>query len=269
MLSSQDYVEKYSQDDELSMLLRRLLSKPRVCNSEDGSDVIEMGFCKPAENDYPEVRTYAENWEESIMLSWMMQIIYSELLGVPSTVESGLEDKELNFYDKANRLDYGTTNDVSVIEARTNVEGKDCTAYKKNHDGVDSEQEYVPCADIVMSLWNGLGWSSLVESGAADRLTPNGVVGSQNWYITLPSVKKDSTLSSHYGFAGEENRRKLADTFKRPTTWEDYCTLVSSTNCTVNDGVATRPPNEDGSEDGKYFSEGSYTGYFRAVSFYV
>lgn len=71
--------------------------------------------------------------------------------------------------------------------------------------------------------------------------------------------------ATYFGFAGEENREKLAKTFKRPTTWKDYCTKVSQSNCTIPDDVATRPPAEDGSEDGRYFSSGFYTGHFRAT----
>ena len=61
---------------------------------------------------------------------------------------------------------------------------------------------------------------------------------------------------------GEENRRKMANTFLRPTTWKDYCEIVSSNNCIISDDTATRPP-EDETEGSKYFVSGLYKGHFR------
>ncbi|CAB9506860.1 expressed unknown protein [Seminavis robusta] len=62
---------------------------------------------------------------------------------------------------------------------------------------------------------------------------------------------------------GPENRQKLANTFKRPTKWKDYCLLVSPDHCNTPDSVAQRPPTVE--EESSYFVEGSYTGYFRAT----
>lgn len=90
-----------------------------------------------------------------------------------------------------------------------------------------------------------------------------GVSSNNQWYVPQFTIQKDNSISSHYGLAGEDNRRKLAQTFKRPTTWKDYCQQISSNNCAEDDGVAKRPPAEDGSEDNKFFSSGVYTGYFR------
>lgn len=64
---------------------------------------------------------------------------------------------------------------------------------------------------------------------------------------------------------GESNRQKLAETFLPPVTFKDYCSLISATNCSMSDDSVVRPPAEDGSEDGKYFLLGAYTGYFHAT----
>ena len=65
------------------------------------------------------------------------------------------------------------------------------------------------------------------------------------------------------GVLGEKNRQKLAETFLTPTTWKYYCESISDNNCTSNDdGVAVRAPESDG-EDGRFFADGLYTGYFR------
>lgn len=67
---------------------------------------------------------------------------------------------------------------------------------------------------------------------------------------------------SYLGLQGEENRRKLAETFKRPTTWGDYCQLVSINNCSTPDDVAQRAP-IDAKEMDCMYMKGFYTGYFR------
>ena len=82
--------------------------------------------------------------------------------------------------------------------------------------------------------------------------------------VTRFSVERDPSLANYFGLGGEANREKLAETFKRPTTWGTYCQNVSTTNCTVADGVAARAPAED--EAGKYFSAGAYTGHFRKTA---
>ena len=76
------------------------------------------------------------------------------------------------------------------------------------------------------------------------------------------AAEKDPTLLSLHGLKGEHNRKKLAEMFKRPTTWKDYCEIVSPTNCTLPDDVAQRPP-QDESEKERMFVEGLYTGHFR------
>ncbi len=92
-----------------------------------------------------------------------------------------------------------------------------------------------------------------------------GMVGQEKWFITKFAALQDATLSSYIGLQGEENRRKLAETFKRPTTWKDYCTQVSASNCTTRDDVAERAP-QTVEEQGRMFVNGLYTGHFRATA---
>ena len=54
---------------------------------------------------------------------------------------------------------------------------------------------------------------------------------------------------------------RLADMFKRPMRWIDYCTHISEDNCTSNDGVASRAP-VDVAEGQNYFMQDEYTGHF-------
>jgi hypothetical protein len=194
-----------------------------------------------------------------------MQIIYSELLGVPSSIESGVIDENTDFYDVSNRLDYGTGNDVATIQNAFDAKWGDCSVYKQGNYAATAKEEYMPCANIAMDAFYTTTWAPVVDNGAAEAPKMIGVIGNDDWHITQFTIERDPSLSSYYGMRGEENRQKMAETFKRPTTWKDYCGQVSASNCSEDDGVAKRPPAQDGSEDTKYFFKGSYTGYFRAT----
>ena len=93
-----------------------------------------------------------------------------------------------------------------------------------------------------------------------------GVIGEEHWFIPKFTAQRDPSLLGFVGMSGEENRRKLADRFKRPVTWKQYCSEVSITNC-LNDTVATRPPNEEDETDAanmdRFFVPGVYDGHFR------
>ena len=138
VLDTEEYKEKFSNLDDsittrsMQSLRQRVLNKPRVCNSEDEPNVAEQGLCVVSENEYPEVRLYGQNWESAFVVSWIMQIIYSELLGVPATMESGAAEANINFYDGKNRMEYGTGNDASPIQNAHKAEGGDCATYKNS-----------------------------------------------------------------------------------------------------------------------------------------
>lgn len=94
-----------------------------------------------------------------------------------------------------------------------------------------------------MEVWSqGKSFEDLVENEVIEPPQSNGILGYQGWHIPKFSLEKDPSLVSYFGLMGEENREKLANTFGRPLTWGDYCNLVSSTNCSVADSVAKRPP---------------------------
>jgi hypothetical protein len=74
------------------------------------------------------------------------------------------------------------------------------------------------------------------------------------------TAEYDPTHVSYHGLVGEANRRKLAETFHRPTTWKDYCEIVSKSNCPIPDEVARRPPALE--EQERMFFPEEYTGHF-------
>ena len=104
----------------------------------------------------------------------------------------------------------------------------------------------------------------MVHEGVVEPPQSLGTLGLESWFITKFSVKNDPTLISYLGLMGEENRVKLAETFLRPTSWQDYCEMISTNNCTTPDDVAQRSP-ETIEENEQFYSEGIYTGHFRAT----
>lgn len=90
------------------------------------------------------------------------------------------------------------------------------------------------------------------------------MIGEEYWFIPKFTGQKDPTLLSYLGLSGEEHRQKLAERFKRPTTWRRYCEEISLTNCQFNDTAAVRAPTvDDGANAERFFVEGLYQGYFR------
>ena len=86
----------------------------RTCNSDDDVDAngnainSTTKLCAPSPFDYEEVRILSQNWESAMLSSWIMQIVLSELLGVPTTMETSMPDDEasFNFYDPSMRFSY-------------------------------------------------------------------------------------------------------------------------------------------------------------------
>ena len=63
----------------------------RVCNSDDANNnsTSPQGHCSVPDFNYPEIRIAPGNWESSIFQAYITQIVLSEILGVPATLESG------------------------------------------------------------------------------------------------------------------------------------------------------------------------------------
>lgn len=99
--------------------LRRRLGSKRVCNSDDPLEAVESGVCRTPSMGYLEVRLYARDWESSLFQAWILQIILSELLDVPTTIETGRLDINRNFYrtgseikDTDPEIDYNDSTDL-------------------------------------------------------------------------------------------------------------------------------------------------------------
>ena len=200
---------------------------------------------------------------------WLQQIILSELLDVPTTLESGTKDARINFYDYDNALDYGVGYpwEGLRIAMRDDVQG-DCrkVAKKTPYEENENDEDYVPCAHVIPEIWTPrtntvLG---LEKEGVIVPFQFLGTIASGGWYVPKFLLERDPSLATYLGLAGEKHRKKLSETFRTPTTWSEYCSLVSSDNCTYNDGIAARAPSTE-EEGGRYFEEALYTGHFRTT----
>ena len=227
----------------------------RICNSDDDtSNFADSPWCHAATFDYPEIRISNGNWESSIFLSWIIQIILMEVLGVPVT--TGLTPNVTlasSFYDPQNRLTYSDIGYPFIALQKANEVGS-CLLTTDN------------CADVMPEVWSGQTeeWTLGLQEGYLDPAEGDGQVGKGSWFLPAFTADRDDSLVSFYGLRGEKNRQKLAAAFLRPTTWQDYCDQVSTTNCTKPDGTAERYPESD-TELVSYFVQGLYTGHFRAT----
>lgn len=246
-------------------------TRRRVCHSDDPPGAAESGDCTPPDDDldYPEVRIHAQNWESSFFATWALQILLSEVLGVPATVETGSPDATLDFYDSANAFQYGAAKDFeSLRRARDAPVVGDCRTVPRM--GGPDGTSYQSCSHVISEMWHGQLEDvrrDLLREGVIEPPQALGVLAQGLWFVPRFTGERDQTLLNYLGLRGEKNRRKVAEAFLRPTTWGDYCDVVSPDGCATDDGVAKRPPSDD-DDDGersRMFAEGLFTGHFRAT----
>ena len=252
----------------------------RMCNSDDETTMIggttvgsESGLCRiePLSDNF-ELRMHTQNWEASIFEVWILQIVLSEVLNVPTTLETGTPTVHLNFYDPLSRFDYGKSSDYKSLVTSSQV--IDCRDVLQPHSL--TEENYVSCAHTVTEVWDADEDAILNLLKANSSRTPSvvlekpqvlGVLGEEAIYMPKFTVERDPSLLNYIGLQGLENRHKLAQMFLRPTTWGDYCAEVSTNNCTQPDDVAQYGPPTMGDTTRMFAGEDgvAYTGYFRAT----
>jgi hypothetical protein len=235
-------------------------NKKRVCNSDDPPGAAESGYCRKPDIDHMEIRIFSQNWESAFFEAWILQMVLSEMLDVPATIETGTPDARISFYDPQASFQYGTSRDLLALQNAATQSGFDCRLASRDPDS------YQSCAHVVTEFWNSdLVYThdqDLVRSGILEPPEPLGALGQEGWFVPKFTALRDPSVLNYLGLQGEVNRRKLAETFLRPTTWGEYCDLVSPNRCAADDGVARRPP-QDESEYERMFVDGLYTGHFR------
>ena len=231
-----------------------LPERMRVCNSDDvKGNATDKGLCLLPPQDYPEVRIYQQNWESAIFLSWIYQILLMEVVGVPVTVGLSTDNtRHSGFYSPVNTMEYGPLGyPYWALDKANRVEDHDCA--KTTED----------CAHVLVEEW-GSTYEPFVHNGTISPPAANGQIGKISLYIPSYTAEEFPERSIYFGLKGEANRQHLAEIFKRPTTWKDYCQNLSNTNCTSPDETAVRAPLTL-DEEAMYFLQGEYQGYFRAT----
>ena len=310
----------------------------RVCTSEDPPEHAVLGYCiDPSRSNtdpsisginpngsggisHMEIRIYGQNWESVFFESWLLQIVLSEMLHVPTSIETGLADVNVDFYNRDNRFEYGFGDDWSCLITGSQI--GDCRNIVSTNDTITTtasststsssdtsttSDSYQSCCHFVPENWNGFTeeLKHHEKLGTIEAATGIGTIGEEHWFIPKFTAERDPTLLSYVGLAGDENRPKLASRFQTPLTWYEYCTQISTSNCTIPDDVAQRPPKTpllpaftttlsttlsssfnntttvqiddvdiidtnvepdvDIDESNHYYKEGLYTGYFHVI----
>jgi hypothetical protein len=229
--------------------------------------------------------------------TWLVQILLSELLQVPVTTESGDPDAYTSFYHPDARFDFASTTDnfVAIKALQTASDIRNCRTVAVNTDPVSqlkNNSEYIPCAHAAIEVWNTeLTYTQeAIYKGEVEPPQALGVLGSESWYIPKYTAMTDPSLALYLGLmmnntmgglssilndTDEINpdlararamRRKLADTFLRPTTWHDYCSEETDDYCQTPTTVASRPPSSIEMEGQRMYVDDVYTGYFRKTA---
>lgn len=224
------------------------LPNMRACNSDDAN----QDYCDVFPLNYSEIRVHNGDWESPIFYSWIIQIFLSEFLQVPVTVGLSPEDTaKASFYNLLNEMSWSAQPYAFEDILKANEMDGRCDLTNEN------------CVHVMPEVWIGQEkkWKEYLADGHIDQVVGDGQVGKISWYVPVYTARRYPQVASYHGLAGR--REELAAIFKRPTSWGEYCSEVSTTLCMVPDGVAARPP-RDG-EDDMYFANDDFLGHFRAT----
>ncbi|CAJ1968195.1 unnamed protein product [Cylindrotheca closterium] len=218
----------------------------RHCNSDDA----DASHCRLSPFNYPEIRVHNQDWVVAIFFSWILQVSLMELLDVPVTVGLGDDTIKSSFYHIENDVPYSKTSYAWDALQKANELGGNCLLTDED------------CAHVIPDVWLGQQkkYQEEYDNGQLDYLGGNGQVGKVGWWIPNFTAARHPFAITHMGLS--QDRHRLAEVFKRPTTWADYCHEVSLNNCTTPDEFAAFYPAEE--DMSKYFASG-YIGHFRAT----
>lgn len=230
---------------------------PRVCNSDDDPEATILSgdtICKVS--DFPtfsEIRIHHAQWDTGLVMAWIYQILLTEVVKVPATV--GLTSNTTaaaSFYATIPTLERSAqAYPYDALEKAFQVEN--CSATSD------------PCADVLPDVNPGQSrepdYISVSERGIIEPVDGNGVLGRTGLHVPTRTLGEYPSFGVWQGLAGEDKRELLAEAFKRPTTWRDYCDFISNSTCVEADDYATRYPNSE--EEVLYFDEENFRGFFR------
>jgi hypothetical protein len=127
-------------------------TKGRVCGSDDPPEAAQLGYCRNDDPfDYMELRIHSQNWESVFFETWILQIVLSEILDVPTSVETSRPNAKVGFYDAQSRFEYRSSDDWNCLE--TGVEIGDCRVVDNSFD--IEEEDYESCCHFIPEVWSG------------------------------------------------------------------------------------------------------------------
>jgi hypothetical protein len=118
--------------------------------------------------DYMEVRIISGTWESITFNAWLMQILLSEILQVPTTLESAFPNISINFYEESGAFDYGSYDPDASFD--NSFKHKDCRLASR------SKENYETCAHINPEFW-GSDWSFVTTNLAKGSIAPPEALG--------------------------------------------------------------------------------------------
>jgi hypothetical protein len=122
------------------------------------------------------------------------------------------------------------------------------------------DDSYQACAHFYSEFWG-----NPLKFVLDQKIEPPqgiGVLGAETWLMTKFKADEFPEFVSYHGLQKEENQESLPATFKRPTTWKEYCELVALDNCTTPNQFAQRAPLDE-IETERMFEAGLSPGHFR------
>lgn len=233
-----------------------MFEETRICNSNDAGGEKRCRKQKLVDYfHYDEVRIAPSNWEGAIVAGWIYQILLTEMLEVPATMENGSKEKNLNgkgsFYDRYNAFVFPSGGYESGIHETL------WESVKLQGDCTKTEE---PCAHILPDVWDsGVDKEKHVD-GRILPPVPNGMIARVGYYVPKFTAKNHPELSTLYGLSGEKNRHNVAANLLTPVSWQLYCNnITKSPTCT--DEVAKGPPLND-KDAARYYHAENFTGHF-------
>lgn len=194
-----------------------------------------------------------------VLETWILQILLSEFLHIPTSIEMGNTSLQSNFYHPDSPMDFTVAYDNlhEAFETASKLQGDCSKASQKDED-------YKICGHLYPEYWRGTDEREIdmIDRGVLEPLHELGMLGRQGWFVPKFTAMRDPSLLYYLGLQGEDNRAKLAERFLRPTSWKEYCDVYSTNQCATPDSVAERAPVTD-EENERMFLESLYTGYFR------
>ena len=148
--------ERLREKKDFTRIRDSVFKKIRICNSDDyalGEGKEDLTNCRRAELekyfDIGEVRIGMSPWTSSLFISWIFQILLTEILEVPSTIEYGITEDFIgagSFYDRYSTL---------MTPQYESDDGELQALFQASELGGDCRGSPEPCAHVVpdMSFW--------------------------------------------------------------------------------------------------------------------